>query len=80
MHALLAQGTDPLETAKAIGGLPTSAVLALVVVALVWWIMKLDAKHDAALVANDKLQDERVADLKQTIRDLGGSSHKESAA
>ena len=75
MTLLLAQGADMLETAKAVGGLPTSAVLALVVVALVWWILKLDAKHDAALVANDKLQDERVNDLKQTIRDLGGREH-----
>jgi choline-glycine betaine transporter len=78
MTAMLLAQTDPLETAKAVGGLPTSAVLALVCVGLIWLYRETKADLKAALAANDALDAARVDDLKETIRDLGGQ-HKEAA-
>lgn len=77
---LLAQGTDPLEAAKAVGGLPTSAVLALVCIGLIWLWKDTKADLVAANAEADKQRDERIKDLKQTIVDLGGTHGGKEAA
>jgi hypothetical protein len=69
---IMAQANDMLETARAAGGLPTSAVLALVCAGLIWWVLRQDTKLEAERKANDDLQAARLQDLKDTIKDLGG--------
>jgi hypothetical protein len=74
LTTLLAQA-DLIETAKAVGGLPTSTLLALVVGGLIYLYRATDAKLDKALASNDALQEARLADLKETMGLLSGKEH-----
>jgi hypothetical protein len=71
LTTLLAQA-DLIETAKAVGGLPTSTLLALVVGGLIWKLLKTEDKLDKANAEADAQRDLRIADLKETMAALGG--------
>lgn len=75
---LLSQAETALQTADKVAGLPAAAILALACGGLIWFVLQLREELRKEREANDKLQDDRLKDLKETMGLLGGG-HKEAA-